>query len=157
MENGGSEGFPFPLFPYHSSTNSAFIVLSSICNVAQSFPSHLDGLFLKKFVWRVPTHAITDRLSLHVLDLLGVGSPYSFCQPLQGSVSTTQGQFHRKKNFSSVTFTFRKVFLSEDFYNSQRCSMLSFNWKEDSIEPCAPYTINSFLRCNLRYFSNLND
>lgn len=40
-----------------------------------------------------------------------------------------KGQFHRKQNFSSVIFVFREVFL-RDFYNSRRCSTLSFNCKD---------------------------
>lgn len=157
MESGGSEGFPFSLFPDHSSTNSAFIVPSSIHNVAQPFSSHLDGLLLERIAWHMPTHATAEGLSLQALDLLWVGGPSSFCQPLAVICP------HHSKVSSTGSRTFHQLFSSSERFFSEISTILKdvllypSTARIEENTPCDPYTFNISVKCALRYCSNMDD
>lgn len=156
MESGGSEGFHFSLFPDHGSANSAFIVPSSIHNVAQPFSSHLDGLLLERIAWHMPTHATAEGLSLQALDLLWVGGPCSFCQPLQWSVPTTQRSVPQETTFHQL-FSSSERFFSEISTVLKDVLLRPSTGRIDENTPCAPYTFNISVKCVLWYCSNMDD
>lgn len=107
----GSEGFPFPSFAYHSSTNEALwpskflwalYLQLRVSNMTQTFSSHWEWKSLETIVCCTLAHGTTEALPQDAGDLLEVHGSCSSSGVLQQSLPTqVKGQFKEKQVSSS--------------------------------------------------------